>query len=133
MAGSVNIPPVCNSDPVRRIPLVWTSDAATGAVSGTYTGIISGVVLRVVIIPNSGGTQPDNLYDVTLLDEGGVDILSGLGANLTNTTTYDKIPGVVHTDGTTTSTAPRAISDKLELRVANAGNSKGGQVVLYVR
>lgn len=118
--------------PCRKILLAWTSDAS-GNVSGTLTPVISGTLARVVFIPGSGGTQPSSLYDVTLLDESGVDVLGGQGANLSNSTVAQVAPGCPLKDGTTVSTTAPQMDDRLELQVANAGNAKTGTVVLYVR
>lgn len=116
---------------VRKITLAWTSTAG-GAVSGTLTNYISGIIARVVFVPGSAGSQPSDLYDATLLDENGLDVLAGQGANLSNATTTHILPGVPFKDGTTTSTAPCWLDDKLELQIANAGNAKSGTVILYV-
>ena len=117
--------------PVRKYTFDWVSSAG-GAVSGTESDHISGEILRVVFIP-SGTAAPTANYDVTLEDEAGNDVLGGRGANLSATVTTTVKPGVAFTDGTTTSVAPIAIDDKLELVVANAGNAKAGTVILYVR
>lgn len=117
---------------IRKYSLAWVSDSL-GAVSGTLTEVISGVIVKAVFIPDSGGTQPTNLYDVTLLDENGLDVLAGRGANLSNSASSATAPGLAVTDGTTTGIVPVPIDDQLELRVANGGNAKGGSVVLYVR
>lgn len=119
------------SRPVRKFSINWTSDAS-GDVSGTQTAYLSGVIARVAFVPGSGGSAPTNLYDVTLLDESGLDVLAGQGANLT-TSASAVVPGVPLKDGTTTSVHPCHIDDKLELRVANAGNAKSGTVILYLR
>lgn len=136
MAGSVAVTKQEHLDrnrrPVWKYTIAWVSDAA-GAVSGTLTDYISGEIVRVVFKPDSGGTQPTNAYDVTLLDEQGVDVLGGQGANLANNATTHVKPGVPLKDGTTTSVAGVHMDDKLELQVANGGDSKGGTVYLYVR
>lgn len=123
------------SDPFRRIQRVtldWLSDAA-GAVNGTDTTHLAGELLKVVFIPDGGATAPTALYDITLEDENGLDILAGQGANLSETTASAICPGVALKDGTTTSVVPVVIDDLLELKVTNAGDSKGGTVVLYLR
>lgn len=115
---------------VRRVVLDWLSSAA-GAVNGTLTKALSGQLLRVVFIPDGGGTQPTDSYDLVLNDEDGVDVLAALGANLSNVNTTQVVPGV--TNGTAGNWAPMAVDGTLELQVTNAGNAKGGQVILYVR
>lgn len=118
--------------PVRRVSLTWVSDAA-GAVSGTLSRLISGTLVKVVFVPGAGALAPTAAYDVTLLDEFGLDVLAGQGANLSETTTTATCPGVPLKDGTTTSVVPVQVNDQLEIRVANAGDSNGGAVHLFIR
>ena len=86
--------------------------------------LYTGEVLRVVQIPDGGGTQPTDLYDVVVNDGDGADVLLGLGANLGNAANTDKVAadklGVV-------------TNSKLTLAVTNAGNAKGGKTILYIR
>lgn len=112
----------------KKVTFTWTASAG-GAVSGTLSALVRGVIKRVVFAPGSGGTQPDNLYDVTLLDATGVDVLAGRGANLSNSAASQAVPLIG--DGTTTDREV-AINDTLELQVANAGNAKTGVVYIYV-
>ena len=131
MAGTVTIS-YQEHRTITKTTLDWLSDAS-GDVSGTATKKLNGSLLRVVTIPDSGGTQPTDLYDAVLNDDNGIDVLGGQGANLSNTTTTDVIPGVPLKDGTTTTTAVVIIDDTLTLVVSNAGNAKGGTVILYIR
>ena len=108
---------------MEKITFDWTSNAS-GAASGSTTEYYSGVVYRVVFIPDSGATQPTDLYDVTLTDDDSVDILDGAGGDLSNSTT-DQLQGLVGVSAVANS--------KLTLTVSNAGNSKGGTVVIYLR
>jgi hypothetical protein len=81
-------------------------------------------------VPDGGGTQPSDLYDVTLVDTNAIDVIAGVGANLSNATSTLKVPSF----GTTT--LYRYYHDgtqQLDLVVANAGAAKGGTVVLWVR
>lgn len=119
--------------PVRTYSLAWTSDAS-GNVSGIPTEhVISGNIERVVFVPNQSSAQPTSLYDVTLADSNGIDVLAGQGANLANNANTHVKPGVPMKDGTTTSTAPIAVDEALTLNVSGAGASKQGAVILYVR
>ena len=110
---------------VKRVKMNWVSDAS-GDVNGIPTKDISGYPVRVVFIPDSGGTQPDNSYDVELQDQEGQDVLAGAGADLSNSgnsqfsllqTTFDF----------------QGFSGELDLVVTNAGASNGGTVVFYWR
>jgi len=89
--------------------------------------------LRVVIVPGSGDAQPTTLYDVVPNDANGFDVLQGAGGNLSNTTATQAAPGIAATVGANTTIRPIAVSDSLNLVVANAGDSKSGTVVAYLR
>jgi hypothetical protein len=114
---------------VNKYVLSWTSDSSGNA---TYTTpIIRGKLLGVEFVP-SGSVAPTDQYDVTLNDEGGVDVLKSQGANLSNSAASYIVPLAYATDGTTVTAVPRMLADALSLSVSNAGNAKAGQVVLYV-
>lgn len=101
--------------------IVWTSDAS-GNVSGNAFGVGAGWVLAVKFIPSTGGTVPTTLYDITVVDTDGVDVVRGAGANLSAT-----VPSI--------SAAPEIafhMGGNLDVVVANAGNAKSGTVVLIV-
>lgn len=101
----------------------WTSTAG-GAVSANPQALVRGRLVEAKFIPGSGGTQPTDLYDITLLDEAGVDVLFGAGANLSNATSARARlnPPVIH-----------AADDDLDLVVANAGSEKTGTLILWVQ
>jgi hypothetical protein len=107
---------------VQKVKLVWVSDDATGAVSGTTTFETCGQLMRLTTVPAAGGSAPTDNYDLTIKDEDGLDILNGLGADRSATVTQHKVSndGLLFTVATT-----------LTLAVANAGNAKGGTVYLY--
>jgi hypothetical protein len=132
MAGTVTSTPSFAQDrSVNRISVAWVSDASGNATADTP--FISGVILCVEFKPDGGATQPSDAYDITLSSTSGVNVLAGQGANLSNVTATAVVPGVPFKDGTTTSTTHRAVAETLALSVSNAGDSKGGTVVLYVR
>jgi hypothetical protein len=112
------------SGSLTRYTFTWLSNGS-GDVSGDTTTIIlsDGDVVRLELVPNSAGTQPSDQYDVTLLDARGVDVLGGLGANLSNAS------AVMVTD--TGLVVDRG--EALQLVVANAGSAKGGTLILWVR
>jgi hypothetical protein len=114
-----------------KITLGWTS-IADGSAAGT-TERVTGEIVRVVFIPGTGGDKPSDNYDLTLLDENGVDVLSGLGANIDADAVSEKSPGMTCSDGTNVRAVHRTVSDALTLALTNAGNTKSGQIVLYVR
>ena len=109
---------------VKKIAMAWTSSADTGAVSGTLTtGSYNGAIERLVTVPGLVAAQPDDNYTVTVLDEDGTDVLMGAGASRDETNTEQVLA----------SSLGCVANDKLELRIASAGNSKTGVVYLYIR
>jgi len=110
--------------------LEWTS-AANGTLSAAVPQI-QGTIERIVFLPASDtGETPFNLYDITLLDRDGIDILSGKGANLSNTT----VSSVLVTD--TTPVLPFATIGLLTLNVAHADSggagTHSGTIRIYLR
>ena len=109
----------------------WTSDGS-GNATVVSEFAVSGAISRVVFIP-SASAAPTLNYDVTLTDSDSIDVLSGQGANLSDTASYSVCPGIPLKDGTTTSTLLVIVNGILTLNVSNAGASKSGKVILYVR
>lgn len=107
---------------LNRIEYDWTSDAS-GDVSGIEKNIY-GYLLRVSFIPDSGGTQPSDYYDIELQDSDDIDLLNGAGANLSQTTSTTMAP-------TIQGDSIPVVMGAIELVVSNAGDSKGGTVVIY--
>lgn len=120
-----------NGSDVVKHTFDWTSNGS-GAATVASTLAVSGVIVRVVVIP-SATVAPTALYDVTLTDADSVDVLAGLGANMSATVTLNTCPGTALTDGTTVSVVPMFVDSILTLNVTNAGASKAGKVVVYVR
>lgn len=111
---------------VAEYTFAWTSSAG-GAVSGNPQPVKAGTLIGVKFKPGSGGSQPTDLYDLTLIDTDSVDVLAGLGANLSQTNSTRAVPLL--------STSGRIYFEagNLDLVVANAGNAKSGTVYLWVR
>lgn len=120
-----------NGSDVVKHTFAWTS-AADGTATVASGLAVSGQVQRVVFIP-SATAAPTDLYDVTLTDADSMDILAGQGANLSTSTSSSVCPGIPFDDGTTTSVAPCVVDSILTLNVTNAGDSKAGSVIVYVR
>ena len=108
---------------LKKVTFAWVSDAA-GAADKVTTNIFSGEVVRAVHIPDSGGTQPTDLYDVDVNDADGADLLHGNAANISNAAPTETAPK----DG-----LGALEKSKLTLAVTNAGNAKGGKTILYIR
>ena len=122
MAGTVTLTEEVFGS-VKKITFAWVSDAA-GAADKASAEVYSGEILRAVQIPDGGGTQPTNLYDVVVEDDDAADVLLGLGADLGNTANTDKVAK----DG-----LGAVANAVLTLKVTNAGNAKGGKTILYIR
>lgn len=113
----------------KKVSFAWAASNPGGAVSGTPSAQVRGEIVRVTFVPGTAGNQPSDQYDVTLLDTSGVDVLAGLGANLSNAAVSHVCPLIGN--GATTNQR-MAINDTLELQVANAGNAKQGTVHVYL-
>lgn len=109
----------------------WVSDASGDATLPSQVPV-SGAIARVVFVP-SASDAPSANYDVTLTDADGIDVLAGQGADLSETDASHVCPGVPLTDGTTTSVLLTVVDSILTLNVSNAGDTKAGKVVVYVR
>ena len=111
-----------NTQTIRKYTISWTSDASGNATANTI--VLSGSIARINFVPGSGDTQPTDLYDLTLKDSDGIDILLGSGADLSNTIATTIIPLI--------SSNKIVINEKLAIAVSNAGNAKTGTVTLYI-
>lgn len=120
-----------NGSDIVKHTFDWVSDSSGNATIAS-TVPVSGVIHRVVIVP-SASAAPTTLYDVTLTDAEGIDVLAGQGANLSETVASSVCPGTALKDGTTVSITPTIVDGILTINVANAGNTKAGKVVVYVR
>lgn len=109
----------------------WTSNASGNATIPSMLPV-SGAIARVAFVPDSVAA-PTASYDVTLTDSDGIDVLAGQGANLSDTLASHVCPGVPLKDGTTIGALVVVVDSVLTLNVSNAGNTKSGKVVVYVR
>lgn len=120
-----------NGSDVVKHTFAWTS-AADGSATVASSIAVSGKIERVAFVP-SASVAPTNLYDLTLTDSDGFDCLAGQGANLSDTAKSHVCPGLPLKDGTTTADYPITVDSVLTLNVTNAGDSKAGTVIVYVR
>ncbi len=107
---------------VKKIKFDWLSDDSAGTVAGTTTYAYSGRFIGLITVP-SGVTAPDNLYDITLVDGDGVDLLLGAGLNRSN----------VNTEFVVEAAMAGVSHSKLTIAIAAAGNAKLGIAYLLIR
>jgi hypothetical protein len=120
MAGTVTVTEERYGS-LKKIAFAWTSSAG-GAADGSTSGAYNGVVERLVTVP-SGSAAPTDDYDLTIVDEDGVDVLMGAGANR----------DAANTEQVLASSLGVVANDTLTVHVTNAGNAKQGTVYLYLR
>lgn len=119
MAGSIVVTASDLGRGVTKYAVAWTSDAS-GVVSANSFDMKSGRLLQSKFAP--GTPAPTDLYDVTLLDASGADVLIGVGADRSATVANFSAP-----------TNPVVIEGGAFTPVlANAGNAKQGTLTLYV-
>lgn len=107
---------------VRKYTFTWTSSMG-GAVSGNASTLISsGRLMQVRFTPASGGTQPSDDYDVTLVTTDGIDLLAGEGTDLPNdASVLRQWDPPLFQEGSA-----------LDLVVSGAGSAKSGTVTVWV-
>lgn len=80
---SVNKPQWGYGD-LRYVTITWTADPNDASVPATdIYWDFSGYIIEMTT--NPGATAPTSAYDITLVDEQGVDVLGGAGMNLSAT------------------------------------------------
>ena len=86
VAGSITTTTSDIGGGYTKYSMAWLSDGA-GIVTENPVPIQRGHIHQVKFIPDAGATQPDAAYDITLIDAitGGIDFLTGIGANLSQT------------------------------------------------
>jgi hypothetical protein len=114
-----------DTDSERCYTVTWvsTSGGAVSANTAALSAISRGYLISVEITPGVSGDQPADLYDMTLVNPRGVDLLSGVGANLSNVTStmYQFNPPLFY-----------SALETFDLVVANAGDSNSGTIRIVV-
>lgn len=120
MAASVTITENTHTS-VKQVYIAWTS-AADGTASGSTTNYYDGDLIGFATDPDGTSAPTDN-YDITLTDGNGFDVLIGGGLNR-DTADTEYVAG----------TSLGAVSSsKLTFSVANAGDTKKGVAVVWIR
>lgn len=113
---------------VRILIFPWTSSSG-GAVTevGSLTGI-TGVIFGVYFDPD-GTDQPTALYDVTIINDDGFDVLMGLGADLAQAASDS---GNKRTPLTVDGQLVTLYNETLTPAISNAGDAKKGIVYIIM-
>ena len=109
--------------PCVAITWSFTTDAS-GDVTEQTSILINGGINRVVTNPDNTDT-PTTLWDLTLTDEDGVDVLAGNGADRDSADSGASEQIVL-------GAANPVVVSKLTFTVANGGNAKKGVVIVYL-
>lgn len=126
-AGTVTIEEKGHRDGLLLKTIEWLADSSGDAI--LTTAEIEGTIERIVFDPDpTSDLQPDNLYDVTCIDENGVDVFTAKGENLGEASTVS----VLQTGGDG-AVLPFATVGKLVFTVDNAGAGNAGVVRVYLR
>lgn len=107
---------------VKKVVWTWISDDQ-GDASEATTGALDGDLLGLTTVPAGGGSAPTDNYDITITDSDGHDVLLGAGADRDTS----------NTEHVARASLAGVSGSPLTLTVANAGDTKSGTVVLYVR
>lgn len=111
-----------NATHVKKIKFAWVS-AADGTATGTTTGAYTGQVLRLVTIPGTDTAAPTDDYDVVVNDEDSTDILMSAGENR----------DTLNTEQVLASSLGCVANDCLTLSITNAGDTKSGTAIVYIK
>lgn len=113
---------------VRKVIAVVVASSSDGSVPDTVLPAFEGALLAIATTP--GVTNPTALYDITVVDQYGHDVLEGVGANR-SASAAEKVPVVYSGTGTH---PPVDEADTLTLKIANNSvNSALVTVALYYR
>lgn len=110
---------------MRAVEAHWTSDAAGNVDSW---GDTHGLLDRLETVPSDNA--PTNLYDLTLEDDLGVDLLGGVGADRSATVVEIAWPYRASAAADRHQEAFAACQGRL--KIANAGNTKQGLAVFVI-
>lgn len=129
VAGSITVTPTDIGGGYTKYSVAWVSSAG-GAVTENTFAAKRGRIQQAKFVPDAAGTQPTDQYDATVLDSAGWDVLLGLGANRSNATA-SVVPALDGNAGTP-GTLGFFEGGNLAPTIVNAGNAKGGTLVLII-
>lgn len=121
---------------VKKVLVSWTSDDATGAVTGTTRKIVGHLIKGVT---DPGSAAPTDNYDIVITDEEGVNVLASCIAASTladrDTANSEEVYFFLKNADASPLSMPAypVVCDALTIAIAAAGNSKTGQLILYYK
>lgn len=107
------------------VKMNWVSTGGTSVLDNTIY-LSSAMKLDTAVFVPDLTSAPTNLYDVTIQDSRGIDILCGMGANRSATTAQ----AVVFGSPVSTTTLAPMTQGTLTTTVTNAGTKKAGAIWL---
>ena len=119
---------------IKKVLVSWTSDDTTGGVEGTTRKVVGHLVKAVT---DPGSAAPTDDYDIVITDEEGVNVLAGCDDDLADrdTANTEEVYFLVkdHAGTPLAQSLHPVVCDALTITVSNAGNSKTGQLILYIK
>lgn len=115
---------------VKQAIFDWVS-AADGTATGQTDFVVNGEILKIVTNPDA--VAPTDNYDLTLIDDDGLDVAEGLIANRDTANSEEVVPVIETTVNAHTYGSPVFVDSALTLNVTNAGNAKAGRVRVFYR
>lgn len=119
-AGTVTIGEITTTS-AKRIVFTWTSSAGGAADGTTVFAAFDGKLVGFTTDP--GATAPTDNYDITIVDADGYDVLLGQGTDR----------DTANTEHVATDLLGAVAGSSLTLHVTNAGATKQGVVILWIR
>lgn len=131
MAASITFTYDRGPGPVKRIIADWTS-AADGSATATTTVKASGRLVKGTTDP--GATAPTDNYDITVKDDEGVDVLAACQTGLADrdTANSEEQYFLVKDAAPLAQSVHPVVCSPLTIVIANAGDSKQGQLILFL-
>lgn len=133
--GAVQCEFLPSPENARTLRITWVSDSSLGTVIHRLAHPIKGELHSVQTFPDQAAAPTDN-YDITLKDDFGFDVLQGILAD--RDTANPESETVYEANSATTGGNPYVVTlvrvDGLyTFNVTNAGNSKKGVTLIYLR
>lgn len=127
---------------IKKIRFDWTSDA-DGNVLKTTTNYYTGKVVEAYFAPSDGINQPNSEYVLQILDGNNVDALKWVriwflmtdqsGNNIVAENQDNFITSINYSGYTDSELLGSIANEKLTLSITNAGNTKSGTTIIFVR